>query len=105
MVGGVLVILVGLLLAVAAGIIGGVLAGTGGLLVGAALGAVVLIAGVLMLVAGLGLWGMRSWAWWLAVIVLVLDLFVSLGSPGILGKAVLALLLVYLIAVRRYFNQ
>ncbi len=105
MLGGALLIVVGLLLAVAAGILGGLVAGAGGLLVGAALGAVVLIGGVLMLVAGLGLWGMRSWAWWLAAIVLVIELLYGLRNGGVVGPVLLGLFLVYLIAVRRNFNQ
>ena len=104
-IGGALMVVAGIVLAVGLGLVGGLLAGGGGVLVGAALGAAVVVGGALMLVSGLGLWGMRPWAWWLAVLVLVLQLLFSLGSPGLWGKVALVLLLVYMVAVRRHIKQ
>jgi hypothetical protein len=98
---GALVLIAGLLLALGLGLLGGFAFGGVGAVVGVAIGAVIVIVGAIMLIAGLGLWRLRSWAWWLTVIVVVIDLI----GAGLIGKIALGVLLVYLIVVRKYFNQ
>jgi hypothetical protein len=98
---GALVLIAGLVVALGLGLLGGLAFGGVGAAIGAAIGAVIVIIGAIMLVAGLGLWRMRGWAWWLTVIIVVLDII----GAGLLGKLVMGALLVYLILVRKYFNQ
>jgi lysylphosphatidylglycerol synthetase-like protein (DUF2156 family) len=102
---GVLLVIGGILLAIGAGLLGGLVFGTGGFLVGAALGAAVVVAGALMLIAGFGMWGMQSWAWWLAMIVLVLELVGGWSTHGTYAKVALGFMIVYLIVVKKHFNQ
>ena len=102
---GALTVIVGILAALGLGILFGLIGGLGGFLVGAAIGAVYIIVGGILLIAGLGLWRMRSWAWWLSMLVAVVGLVASLNDEGYLGKVLWGFLVVYLIAVRRHFNQ
>ena len=104
----VLIILAGLFflfISLAALVLGTVFLGGFGL----ALGAVLVILAFLTLAAGFGLLGMRPWAWWLSVIVLVLSILSQVGSYQIgtgspWSIAIPGLILVYLLAVRKYFR-
>lgn len=58
--------------------------------------------GAAFVVAGVGLWTLRPWAWWLAVIVGAVGLLLSLGS--ILWMALFAAVLVYLVVVHESFS-
>ncbi len=69
---------------------------------GAILGAVFLIFALLFIGVGLGLWHLRSWAWWLAVIVLVLAIIGSLAD--LVGLVIPLILLIYLVLVRHHFR-
>jgi len=77
---------------------------------------IVFLLAVLLLASGFGLLGLRPWAWWLAVIVLVLNLvftFSQLGIPGLgtlatgqmITIAIQVLVLLYLFAVRGSFRS
>jgi len=104
----ILIILAGLfflLISLAALVLGTVFLGGFGL----ALGAVLVILALLTLAAGFGLLGMRPWSWWLSVIVLVLSILSQVGSyqigtGSLWGIAIPGLILVYLLAVRKYFR-
>ncbi|HEX9708567.1 MAG TPA: hypothetical protein VGB42_01115 [Candidatus Thermoplasmatota archaeon] len=61
-----------------------------------------LLLGAVYVVAGLGLWALRPWAWWLAVAASVVGLALSYGA--ILWMAAWAALLVYLVLVRAAFG-
>lgn len=65
-------------------------------------GLVVLVIGLLWVGTGVGLIRLRSWAWWLAVIVMVLSILTSFASPAF--AIVPILILVYLIVVRHHFR-
>jgi len=77
------------------------------------LGLVALVLGILLIVSGSGLMKLRPWAWWLAVLVLVVSL-VNTAYGYYIGSATAAqsaasailpfLLLVYLLAVRKHFK-
>ena len=104
----ILVILVGvfLLLAGILALLGAGLAFLGGFgffgLVGFVAALLFLIFGLIFVGVGLGLWHLRSWAWWLAIIVLILEILGSLGSPITL---ILPLLIfIYLVLVRHHFR-
>ncbi|MEK6988036.1 MAG: hypothetical protein AABX97_08095, partial [Candidatus Thermoplasmatota archaeon] len=71
-------------------------------LAAAFVGAVVLIVALVWTGVGLGLWHLRSWAWWLAVIVMVLSILGSFASPAFALFPIL--ILVYLILVRHHFR-
>ena len=67
------------------------LAGVAGLVLGAA-----------YLFAGVGLWSLRPWAWWLAVLVGAVGFIVAFGSP--VWMLLWAGLVVYLVLVRNHFG-
>ena len=67
------------------------LAGVAGLVLGAA-----------YVIAGIGLWNLRSWAWWLAVLAGAVGFVVALGSP--VWMVLWAGLVVYLVLVRGNFG-
>lgn len=69
---------------------------------GAILGAVFLIFSLIFIGVGLGLWHLRGWAWWLAVIVLLLFIIGSFADP--VGLVIPLILLIYLILVRHHFR-
>lgn len=104
----ILVVLVGVVLLIPA-ILLLLLSGFAGLaglplfgLVGAVAGIVLLIVALIWIGVGLGLWHLRSWAWWLAVIVMVLTIIGLLAAPVF---AILPILiLVYLVLVRQHFH-
>lgn len=74
-----------------------------------------LILSLILLASGIGLWGLRPWAWWLAAIVTVLVLldfglsWYSIGYPMqfafLLPVLIPAIILVYLLAVRGSFRS
>ena len=101
MIAGVLLILLGigtLLLSTAFALSGFGLFGLGGTI----LGAVFLVFGLIFLGVGLGLWHLRPWAWWLAVIVSVLSIVGSISTP--IAIVLPLLLLIYLVLVRHHFR-
>jgi len=69
---------------------------------GALLGTVFLIFALVFIGVGLGLWHLRSWAWWLAIIVLVLAIVGSLADVA--GLVIPLILLIYLVLVRHHFR-
>lgn len=87
--GGLVVLVIGLLLAAGVGPALGLIEAVVGLLIG--------LFGILWIVAGMGLLRLRSWAWWLAVIVSVLDIVVSIPAlpASAVTPAVSVIILVY----------
>jgi hypothetical protein len=67
------------------------LAGVAGLVLGAA-----------YVIAGIGLWNLRRWAWWLATLVGVVGFVVAFGSP--VWMLLWGALVVYLVLVRGNFG-
>lgn len=65
-------------------------------------GVVNVIVGALFIVAGHGLWRMRVWAWWLAVVGSLVGLVLAFGA--LLWMVAWAALLVYLVFVRPAFG-
>ena len=66
------------------------------------IGAIVLVFGLIWIGVGVGLLHLRGWAWWLAVIVMVLSIVGSVASP--ITAVIPALILIYLIVVRHHFR-
>jgi len=99
---GILIVLVGVLFLVAPLILVGVgLPPAFGLAAGV-LGAIIFVFGLIWIGVGVGLLHRRGWAWWLAVIVMVLSIVGSIASP--ITAIIPGLILVYLIVVRRHFR-
>ncbi len=103
----ILVILIGVLIVIAgigflanSGFIGPAGLPTFGL-AGSIVGAVLLIVGLIWIGVGLGLWHLRSWAWWLAIIVMILSLVGGFPSPTIVLPLII---LIYLVLVRQHFH-
>ena len=65
-------------------------------------GLIGLVLGAVYFVAGVGLWNLRPWAWWLAVLAGAVGFVVAFGSP--VWMIVWAALVVYLIVVRANFG-
>ncbi len=80
-------------------------------LTGVAIGAVVLVLGLLWLATAIGLWRLHTWALVLALIVTFIGLAsngytiaVSGVSSGVVGLVIYLIIFVYLLAVRRHFR-
>jgi hypothetical protein len=103
---GIFVLLVGVLALLAAIAFYAVPGGLGFGTLFAVLAVLVILFGLLWVLAGFGLLKLRPWAWWLAVIVSVLNILYSAGTlPGsAITLAVSILILVYLVTVRRHFG-
>src|SRR5206468_1058983 len=78
---GVLIVGLGLLFIVAPLILAGVGLPLAFGLAAGVIGAIVLVFGLLWIGVGVGLVHLRGWAWWLAVIVMVLSIVGSFASP------------------------
>src|SRR2546425_7329408 len=99
---GVLIVGLGLLFIVAPLILVGVGLPLAFGLAAGVIGAIVLVFGLIWIGVGVGLLHLRGWAWWLAVIVVVLSIVGSVASP--LTAVIPALILIYLIVVRHHFR-
>lgn len=71
-------------------------------MLGGLLGIVLLIVALIWIAVGLGLWHLRSWAWWLAIIVMILSILGGLTAPG--SIVIPLIILIYLILVRHHFR-
>ena len=101
LVGGLLVLLGGALLATIAPEFGSLFLIIGGLLA---------LFSLLAIVSGIGLWRLRPWAWWLTVIVGVLSIVFNIGSFAVFpgggfpyGIVLWLIILIYLVVVRKSF--
>jgi hypothetical protein len=65
-------------------------------------GVVGLVLGAAYVLAGVGLWNLRPWAWWLAVLVGIVGFALAFGSP--VWMVIWAVLVVYLFLVRGTFG-
>ncbi|TMA07329.1 MAG: hypothetical protein E6J94_05270 [Methanobacteriota archaeon] len=100
--GGVLLLLLGIVVVAFSSLLVGVGLPLGFGLTGSVLGAIILIFGIIWIAVGSGLLNLRPWAWWLAIIVMVLSIVGSIGSP--ITAILPGLILLYLILVRRHFR-
>ena len=100
--GGVLLLLLGIVVIAFSSLLVGVGLPLGFGLTGSILGAIVLIFGIVWIAVGSGLLNLRSWAWWLAIIVMVLSVVGSITVP--VAAILPGLILVYLILVRHHFQ-
>src|SRR5438552_15110031 len=93
--GGVLLLLLGIVVIAFSSLLVGVGLPLGFGLTGSILGALVLIFGIVWIAVGSGLLNLRSWAWWLAIIVMVLSVVASITVP--VAAILRALFLLYVI--------
>jgi len=100
--GGVLLLLLVIVVVAFSSLLVGVGLPLGFGLTGSVLGAIILIFGIIWIAVGSGLLNLRPWAWWLAIIVMVLSIVGSIGSP--ITAILPGLILLYLILVRRHFR-
>jgi hypothetical protein len=100
--GGVLLLLLGVVVIAFSSLLVGVGLPLGFGLTGSILGGLVLIFGIVWIAVGSGLLHLRSWAWWLAIIVMVLSVVGSITVP--VAAILPGLILVYLILVRHHFR-
>ena len=76
-----------------------------------ALGALLAIFSLLGIIAGVGLFRMRAWAWWLTIIVGILNVVFNIGSYAVYpiggfpyGIALWIIIIIYLVVVRAHFG-
>jgi hypothetical protein len=101
--GGVLIALVGIILLLAPLVIASLgIPSILGLAAGI-LGGIILIFGIIWMAVGSGLLNLRPWAWWLAIIVMILSVVGSMGT-SLVGAIVPGLILLYLFLVRQHFR-
>jgi hypothetical protein len=110
---GILVILVGIgtlglgaLLVLGASMMavgGGSLGGAFGALF-AVFGGILAIFGILAILSGVGLIRLRSWAWWLTLIVSIFNFIGGILSPFWYIGVVWLLIIVYLVVVKKHFG-
>src|SRR5216684_6995398 len=68
------------------------------------IGGVLLILGLITLAVAIGLWRMRSWAWWIALIVNLLSIVLSIGTASYIGVIFPLIIVIYLIVIRDKFG-
>ena len=68
------------------------------------IGGVLLILGLITLAVAIGLWRMRSWAWWIALIVNLISIVLSIGTAGYVGVIFPLIIVIYLIVIRDKFG-
>jgi hypothetical protein len=100
--GGVLLLILGMVLVVAASVLVGIGFPLAFGLTGSILGGIVLIFGIIWIAVRVGLLNLRSWAWWLAIIVMILSNVGGLTAP--VAAILPGLILIYLILVRHHFR-
>jgi len=76
-----------------------------------ALGALLAIFSLLGIIAGVGLFRLRAWAWWLTIIVGILNVVFNIGSYVVYpiggfpyGIALWIIIIIYLVVVRGHFG-
>ncbi len=68
------------------------------------IGVVLLLLGLITLAVAIGLWRMRSWAWWIAIIVNVISILISIGSFSWFSLIFPVIIVIYLIVIRDKFG-
>jgi hypothetical protein len=68
------------------------------------IGGVLLILGLITLAVAIGLWRMRSWAWWIALIVNLISVVLSVGTASYIGVIIPLIIVIYLIVIRDKFG-
>lgn len=71
---------------------------------GAALGVIVLLIGLVTLAVAIGLWRMRSWAWWVAIIVNAISILINVASVQWTGLIFPVIIVLYLVVIRDKFG-
>ncbi len=84
-------------------IVGGAGAGVFGALT-AVIGGVLLLIGLITLGVAIGLWRMRSWAWWVAIIVNVISVVISIASFSWFSLIFPLIIVIYLVVIRDKFG-
>src|SRR5688572_8538827 len=64
------------------------------------LGGVLLLIGIVTLAVSIGLWRMRSWAWWVAIIVNVVSIIISIASFSWYSLVFPVIIVLYLVVIR-----
>lgn len=59
--------------------------------------------GIVALIGGAGLWGVKRWAWWLVIIIGVIQIIYYGIFADYITVALWAIVVIYLIAVRKAF--
>ena len=72
------------------------------------IGVLATLLGLVAIAAGIGLWRLRTWAWWLTIIIGVVSIIssgvqIALGGFAWVGLVLWLIIVVYLIAVRKHF--
>lgn len=68
------------------------------------IGALLLLIGLITLAVAIGLWRMRSWAWWVAIIVNVISILISAASYSWVSLIFPVIIVLYLVVIRDKFG-
>lgn len=68
------------------------------------LGAVLLLLGLVTFAVALGLWRMRGWAWWVAIIVNVISIVINALIGTWFGIPIPLIIIIYLLVIRDKFG-
>jgi hypothetical protein len=70
----------------------------------AILGGVLLLLGLVTLAVAIGLWRMRGWAWWIAIIVNLISVLIYAATGNWFGVVLPVIILIYLVVIRDKFG-
>jgi lysylphosphatidylglycerol synthetase-like protein (DUF2156 family) len=68
------------------------------------IGILLLILGLVTMVVAIGLWRMRAWAWWVAIIVNIVSLAINAASYSWTGLVLPLIIVIYLVVIRDKFG-
>lgn len=69
------------------------------------IGALILLFGIIGMAAGVGLWRLRPWAWWLTLIVGIFSIIFGAVSFQWISVALWLIIVIYLFVVRQHFGM
>ena len=70
----------------------------------AVVGGVLLLLGIVTIIVAIGLWRMRSWAWWVSIIVNLASILIAVGSYNWIGVLFPLIIVLYLVIIRDKFG-
>jgi hypothetical protein len=67
-------------------------------------GVVLLLVGLITFAVAIGLWRMRGWAWWFAIVVFLISVLINIATFSWFGVAITLIILIYLVVIRDKFG-
>jgi lysylphosphatidylglycerol synthetase-like protein (DUF2156 family) len=67
-------------------------------------GVAMLILGIVLFLITFGLWQLKKWAWWIAIILFIISIVFGVVGAAYFGVIIPVICLIYLIIVREHFR-